>query len=77
LDNVGNFSKCVFTGLSSCQPQLNWDPSTLQKILVFAEAQQGGNKIRQFFRQAELARLLKDCQAGLQHAVDAFMVRIL
>ncbi|KAJ7802057.1 hypothetical protein B0H14DRAFT_2614689 [Mycena olivaceomarginata] len=45
---------------------------TLRKILVFAEAQQDRNKIKHFFRQAELARLLKDCQAGLQHAVDAF-----
>ncbi|KAJ7889444.1 hypothetical protein B0H14DRAFT_2561645 [Mycena olivaceomarginata] len=48
--------------------------NTLQKIFVFAEAQQGGNKIRHFFRQAELARLLKDCQAGLQHAVHTFRI---
>ncbi|KAJ7303724.1 hypothetical protein DFH08DRAFT_825657 [Mycena albidolilacea] len=31
-------------------------------------------QIKHFFRQAELARLLKDCQAGLQHAVDAFRI---
>ncbi|KAJ7857440.1 hypothetical protein B0H14DRAFT_2578331 [Mycena olivaceomarginata] len=48
--------------------------STLHKILVFAEAQQDGNKIRHFFHQAELARLLKDCQAGLQNSVDAFRI---
>ncbi|KAJ7816671.1 hypothetical protein B0H14DRAFT_2602475 [Mycena olivaceomarginata] len=48
--------------------------STLCKILAFAEAQQDRNKIRHFFRQAELTRLLKDCQAGLQHAVNAFRI---
>ncbi|KAJ7890110.1 hypothetical protein B0H14DRAFT_2561385 [Mycena olivaceomarginata] len=48
--------------------------STLRKILVFAEAQQDRNKIKHFFRQAELARLLKDCQAGIQHAIDAFRI---
>ncbi|KAJ7889524.1 hypothetical protein B0H14DRAFT_2561728 [Mycena olivaceomarginata] len=59
LNNVGNFNRTS---------------STLCKILVFAEAQQNGNKIKHFIRQAELARLLKDCQAGLQHAVDAFRI---
>ncbi|KAJ7762882.1 hypothetical protein B0H14DRAFT_2633879 [Mycena olivaceomarginata] len=48
--------------------------STLRKILVFAEAQQDRNKIKHFFRQAELARLLKDCQAGIKHAIDAFRI---
>ncbi|KAJ6603320.1 hypothetical protein DFH09DRAFT_1458747 [Mycena vulgaris] len=47
---------------------------TLHKIHTFVEAQQDGNKIKQFFRQAEMNTLLKDCRAGLQQAVDVFKV---
>ncbi|KAJ6603424.1 hypothetical protein DFH09DRAFT_1068586 [Mycena vulgaris] len=47
---------------------------TLHKIHKFVEAQQDGNKIKQFFRQVEMNTLLKDCRAGLQQAVDVFKI---
>ncbi|KAJ7113031.1 hypothetical protein C8R44DRAFT_741372 [Mycena epipterygia] len=47
---------------------------TLQKIHVFGEAQQEGNKIKSFFRQGEMKTLLKDCQMGLQQAVEVFKI---
>ncbi|KAJ7646451.1 P-loop containing nucleoside triphosphate hydrolase protein [Mycena polygramma] len=36
--------------------------------------QQDGNKFKQWFRQTEMNALLKDCRAGLQHAVEAFKI---
>ncbi|KAJ7741665.1 hypothetical protein B0H16DRAFT_1564820 [Mycena metata] len=47
---------------------------TLHKIQTFVEMQQGGNRLKQFFRQNEMNTLLKDCQAGLQQAITAFNV---
>ncbi|KAJ6541019.1 hypothetical protein DFH09DRAFT_1174944 [Mycena vulgaris] len=47
---------------------------TLHKIHTFVEAQQGGSRIKRFFRQGEMAALLKDCNAGLQQALDGFKV---
>ncbi|KAJ7834958.1 P-loop containing nucleoside triphosphate hydrolase protein [Mycena olivaceomarginata] len=46
----------------------------LHKIYVFVEAQQKGNKMKNFFRQGELSTLLKDCQAGLQQSFDFFQI---
>jgi hypothetical protein len=37
------------------------------------EAQHGG-KIKQFFRQSEMRRLLKECKAGLELAEEVFKV---
>ncbi|KAJ6455498.1 hypothetical protein C8R45DRAFT_934446 [Mycena sanguinolenta] len=34
--------------------------------------QQDSNKIKQFFHQKQMSALLKDCQAGLQAALDNF-----
>ncbi|KAJ7184704.1 hypothetical protein C8R46DRAFT_1300024 [Mycena filopes] len=34
--------------------------------------QQDGNKIKQFFHQSEANKLLKECQAGLDHAIEVF-----
>ncbi|KAF8209990.1 hypothetical protein K438DRAFT_1753595 [Mycena galopus ATCC 62051] len=45
---------------------------TIHKIHTYLEAQQEGTRIRNFFRQNELNTLLKDCHAGLQHAMEAF-----
>ncbi|KAJ7125800.1 hypothetical protein C8R43DRAFT_958271 [Mycena crocata] len=45
---------------------------TLHKIHNFVEAQQDKSKIKHFFRQPEMSKLLKDCNAGLQNALDAF-----
>ncbi|KAJ7779629.1 hypothetical protein B0H16DRAFT_1448078 [Mycena metata] len=47
---------------------------TLQKIHTFVEAQKSGSKVRRFFRQGELAALLKDCKGGLQQALDFFNI---
>jgi hypothetical protein len=41
---------------------------------VFVDAQQKGNKVKNFFRQGEMSTLLKDCQAGLQQSFDFFQV---
>ncbi|KAJ7467830.1 hypothetical protein B0H11DRAFT_2306252 [Mycena galericulata] len=45
---------------------------TIHKIHAYVEAQQGGNKIKQFFRQNEMSTLLKECYAGVQHAQEVF-----
>ncbi|KAJ6534602.1 hypothetical protein DFH09DRAFT_1405160 [Mycena vulgaris] len=45
---------------------------TLYKIHTFVEAQQDKSKIRHFFRQGEMNKLLKDCNMGLQEALDSF-----
>ncbi|KAJ7875671.1 hypothetical protein B0H13DRAFT_2549577 [Mycena leptocephala] len=45
---------------------------TLHKIYTFVEAQQDGNKIKQFLRQSEMNVLLRNCRAGLDHGIAAF-----
>ncbi|KAJ6556734.1 hypothetical protein DFH09DRAFT_1489180 [Mycena vulgaris] len=45
---------------------------TLYKIHTFVEAQQDKSKIRHFFCQGEMSKLLKDCKMGLQEALDSF-----
>ncbi|KAJ7875675.1 hypothetical protein B0H13DRAFT_2279694 [Mycena leptocephala] len=45
---------------------------TLHKIYTFIDAQQDGNKIKQFLRQSEMNVLLRNCRAGLDHAITAF-----
>ncbi|KAJ7903111.1 P-loop containing nucleoside triphosphate hydrolase protein, partial [Mycena leptocephala] len=47
---------------------------TLHKIYTFIEAQQDGNKIKQFFLQSEMNMLLKNCRAGLDHAMEVFKI---
>ncbi|KAJ7779659.1 P-loop containing nucleoside triphosphate hydrolase protein [Mycena metata] len=48
---------------------------TLHKIHTFIEAQQSGSKVKKLFRHGELAALLKDCKAGLQHGFDFFNIK--
>ncbi|KAJ6558746.1 hypothetical protein DFH09DRAFT_1485780 [Mycena vulgaris] len=48
---------------------------TLYKIHTFVEAQQDKSKIRHFFRRGEMSKLLKDCNMGLQEALDSFKVK--
>ncbi|KAF7362916.1 hypothetical protein MVEN_00642500 [Mycena venus] len=48
---------------------------TLHKIYTFVEAQQEKSRIKQFFRQSEMAALLKGCHAGLAQALEAFKIR--
>ncbi|KAJ6595369.1 hypothetical protein B0H10DRAFT_2232934 [Mycena sp. CBHHK59/15] len=48
---------------------------TLQKIRVFVESQQEGNRIKQFLRQSETSALLKDCNLGLQQALDVLKIQ--
>ncbi|KAJ7929865.1 hypothetical protein B0H13DRAFT_1859349 [Mycena leptocephala] len=47
---------------------------TLHKIYAYVEAQQDGNRLKQIFCQGEINTLLKDCRAGLDHAVKIFKV---
>ncbi|KAJ6514669.1 hypothetical protein DFH09DRAFT_1288035 [Mycena vulgaris] len=47
---------------------------TLYKIHTFVEAQQDKSKIRHFFRQGEMSKLLKDCNMSLQETLDLFKV---
>ncbi|KAJ7735061.1 hypothetical protein B0H16DRAFT_136049 [Mycena metata] len=48
---------------------------TLHKIYTFIEIQQDGNKIRRFFRQNEVSKLLRDCHTGLDQANETFKVQ--
>ncbi|KAJ6602044.1 hypothetical protein DFH09DRAFT_1270824 [Mycena vulgaris] len=48
---------------------------TLYKIHTFVEAQQDKSKIRHFFRQGEMNRLFKNCNLGLQEALNNFKVQ--
>ncbi|KAJ7809556.1 hypothetical protein B0H14DRAFT_2865665 [Mycena olivaceomarginata] len=47
---------------------------TIHKVHTFLEAQQDGNRIKNLFRQSELNTLVKDCRAGLQHAMEVFKI---
>ncbi|KAJ7443148.1 P-loop containing nucleoside triphosphate hydrolase protein [Mycena latifolia] len=64
--------------LGTVQPSTLYDMArfaeTLHKIHTFLEAQQDGNKLKNFFRQSELNTLLNSCRAGLQQALDAFKI---
>jgi hypothetical protein len=43
---------------------------------VFVEAQQDGNIFKRLLRRHEMSQLLKECNAGLSLAFDAFKVHI-
>jgi hypothetical protein len=73
LDHVGKFTE-YFHCLWETHYRLIPGIRILHKIYVFIEAQQKGNKVKNFFRQGEMSALLKDCQAGLQHSFDFFQV---
>ncbi|KAJ7806494.1 hypothetical protein B0H13DRAFT_1929594 [Mycena leptocephala] len=49
---------------------------TLHKVHTFVEAQQNGNKLKNFFHQGKMSTLLKDCKAGLQQGFETFQVPI-
>ncbi|KAJ7688509.1 hypothetical protein B0H16DRAFT_1707840, partial [Mycena metata] len=57
---------------SSTLNQIAKFAETLHKIHTFVEAQQSGSKVKKFFRQGELATLLKDGKAGLQQGFNFF-----
>ncbi|KAJ7455834.1 hypothetical protein FB451DRAFT_1515601, partial [Mycena latifolia] len=48
--------------------------ATLHKIHTFVEAQREKSPLKQFFRQGEMSTLLKQCQTGLQQALEGFKV---
>ncbi|KAF8209225.1 hypothetical protein K438DRAFT_1754264 [Mycena galopus ATCC 62051] len=48
---------------------------TLHKIYTFVEAQQQGNKIKHFFHNHEMNKLLQDCHAGLKQAQEMFGIQ--
>jgi hypothetical protein len=47
---------------------------TLHKVYTFLEMQQDGNKIKHLFHINDMQKLLKDCHAGLDQAVEVFEV---
>ncbi|KAJ7122181.1 hypothetical protein C8R44DRAFT_919353 [Mycena epipterygia] len=47
---------------------------TIHKVHTFVEAQQDGNRFKQFWHQSEMKTLLKDCHAGLQQALESFKI---
>ncbi|KAJ7084127.1 hypothetical protein C8R44DRAFT_991902, partial [Mycena epipterygia] len=47
---------------------------TLHKVYTFVTEQLDGNKIKHFFHQSEMQRLLKDCQAGMERALEVFKI---
>ncbi|KAJ7032620.1 hypothetical protein C8F04DRAFT_1235227 [Mycena alexandri] len=49
---------------------------TLQKLYTFVEGQQGGNIFKRIVHHRDLSGLLKDCQAALRYAFDAFKVEM-
>ncbi|KAJ6600489.1 hypothetical protein DFH09DRAFT_1070282 [Mycena vulgaris] len=48
--------------------------TTLHKIHAFVEAQRDKSRIRSFFRQGEMSALLKDCNIGLEQALNTFKI---
>ncbi|KAF7359963.1 ATPase-AAA-core domain-containing protein [Mycena venus] len=72
LQHLGKFTEHVV--VTAFFMNINFDCRTLHKIHTFVEAQQEKNRIKQFFRQSEMATLLKGCHAGLEHALEAFKV---
>ena len=49
---------------------------TLHKIHTYVEAAQEGNRLKHFFRQSEMNTLFKGCRAGLQEALEEFIVSL-
>ncbi|KAJ7811484.1 hypothetical protein B0H14DRAFT_2859997 [Mycena olivaceomarginata] len=48
---------------------------TMHKIHTFVEAQLDSSRIKHFFRQSEMNTLLKDCQVGMQEALNYFKMK--
>ncbi|KAJ7456189.1 hypothetical protein FB451DRAFT_1373032 [Mycena latifolia] len=48
--------------------------NTLHKIHTFLEGQQEKSRFKHFLRQSEMRILLKECQAGLQQALELFKI---
>ncbi|KAF8205227.1 hypothetical protein K438DRAFT_1757213 [Mycena galopus ATCC 62051] len=48
---------------------------TLHKIYTFVEAQTQGNKIKLFFRNNEMSKLLQECHIGLKQAREVFRIQ--
>ncbi|KAJ7159686.1 hypothetical protein C8R46DRAFT_1287162 [Mycena filopes] len=71
LDAIGEFTEYVNTHLWESIENDFIIQNPAQDIHVH-QIQQDGNKIKQFFHQAQASRLLKDCRAGLDQAIEAF-----
>jgi hypothetical protein len=75
LKHIGKFTGYV-AGLWKKRLPLIWTTAirTLHKIHTFVEAQQNGNKLKNFFHQGEMSTLSKDCKAKLQQGFEIFQV---
>ncbi|KAJ7430660.1 hypothetical protein FB451DRAFT_470918 [Mycena latifolia] len=49
--------------------------NTLHKICTFVETQQNQSRIKHFLKQGEMRMLLKECQEGLQDALEVFKIQ--
>lgn len=74
MDHLRKFTEYMY---STSQYLLMTDElyRTIHKIHTFVEAQQEGNRLKNFFRRSEMNSLLKDCHGGLQKALELFKVR--
>jgi hypothetical protein len=74
LTHIGRFTECV-TPLGEKKPLILMTiVRTLHKIHTFVEAQQNASKLKNFFHQGEMSKLLKDCKTGLQQGIETFKV---
>jgi hypothetical protein len=62
------------SSISASAVDIDYCHRTLHKIHNFIEAQQEKMGFKTFFRQGEMTTLLKSCTAGLDQALDVFMV---
>jgi hypothetical protein len=76
LYDVGRFMEYVFRFAYTFMALLTLT-RTVHKIHIFVESQQDGNKLKNFFRYSEMKTLLKECRAGMEHALQVFKVSLL
>ncbi|KAJ7798161.1 hypothetical protein B0H14DRAFT_3545938 [Mycena olivaceomarginata] len=67
LKTIGSMSPVMLNNIGKFM-------ETLHRIYTFLEVQQNGNKIKHLFHRNEMQKLLKDCYAGLDQAVEVFEI---
>ncbi|KAJ7783997.1 hypothetical protein DFH07DRAFT_997497 [Mycena maculata] len=74
LDHIGEFTEYDHVPVWDLNQSSVSEYRTLHKVYSFIEAQQDKSRIRRFFRQGEMSTLLRECNAGLQKALEVFTV---
>ncbi|KAJ7754210.1 hypothetical protein DFH07DRAFT_1029615 [Mycena maculata] len=67
LISISNTTRTVLGSVQTSEALIEYDR-------CFIEAQQDKSRIRQFFRQGEMSRMLKECNTGLDKALEVFTV---